>query len=143
MSIRFFNEEVSSPKISKRLTSGWIKQVVVKHQKKLGDISVIFCSDAYLLDINKQYLDHDYYTDIITFDYVSDAIISGDIFISLDRVKDNAQQFDTCFVDELYRVVIHGILHLLGFKDKTPEEKELMTRNENLCLELLRENLKE
>ena len=102
--------------------------------KKTGDISVIFCSDEYLLQLNKEYLNHDYYTDIITFDYVEDDLISGDLFISLDRVKENARQFETPVLNELYRVVFHGTLHLTGYEDKTDSEQKLMREKENYYL---------
>jgi rRNA maturation RNase YbeY len=103
--------------------------------KEVGDISIIFCSDDYLLDINKQYLNHDYYTDIITFDYVEKNVISGDLFISMDRVVENAKQYEIPVLKELYRVVFHGVLHLVGFNDKSKEEKRTMTRKENQYLE--------
>jgi rRNA maturation RNase YbeY len=101
---------------------------------------LIFCSDEYLLDVNKKYLNHDYYTDIITFDYVEDKIISGDIFISSDRVRENANQFNVSFEMELFRIIIHGILHLLGYKDKTKKDKSLMTEKENFYLSRLLNN---
>lgn len=115
----------------------WIKSIIKKHSKLLGDISYIFCSDDYLLKINQEHLNHNYYTDIITFDYTKDEIISGDIFISIDRVKDNAKNFNQEFNQELARVIIHGILHLLGFKDKSKEEAQLMRKKEEEALNLL------
>lgn len=99
-----------------------------------GDISVIFCSDKYLLEINKEYLNHDYYTDIVTFNYVKDSIISGDLFISIDRVRENAETFSSKFVVELYRVVFHGVLHLIGYKDKTEAEQKQMRNKEDYYL---------
>jgi rRNA maturation RNase YbeY len=100
----------------------------------LGDITVIFVTDGYLLEMNKKHLNHDYYTDIITFDYCEGNIISGDLFISLDRVRENASIFDTLFLLELKRVMIHGVLHLCGHKDKTKEEEENMRSLENKYL---------
>jgi rRNA maturation RNase YbeY len=100
----------------------------------MGDISYIFCSDDQLLDINKEFLNHDYYTDVITFDYSETENVSGDIFISIDRIRDNAKILELSYLDELHRVIIHGVLHLLGFKDKTKEESKNMRRLEDECL---------
>lgn len=116
----------------------WIKQVVENAGCKLGDVSYIFCSDEKILEVNKQYLNHDFYTDIITFDYVEKDRINGDIFISTDRVKENASQFDVDFEEELHRVIIHGILHLLGQEDHTPKEEQQMRKKENEALKLMR-----
>lgn len=137
MSIQFFSEDVPFPGLKKRVTSNWIKRVIGLEGKSVGDISFIFCSDDYLLDVNKKYLQHDYFTDIITFDYVENSRISGDIFISVDRVKDNSVQFNTNFDDELHRILIHGVLHLLGYKDKKKEDKKLMTEKEDFYLKVL------
>lgn len=127
------------PKIQKRSTSAWIKRVAEKYGHKLGDIAYIFCSDEHILEVNKQYLQHDYYTDIITFDYTEEKKISGDLFISLDTVKTNAEKFGAEYDTELHRVIIHGILHLCGINDKGPGEREIMEKNENEALELLKE----
>ena len=137
MSIHYCNEDVSTPKMQKRKITGWIKETVISEGKTLGDISFIFCSDNYLLEVNKQYLNHDYFTDIITFDYVENDIISGDIFISCDRVKENASEFKKTFENELSRIIIHGVLHLLGYKDKIKKDKLLMTQKEDFYLTLL------
>ncbi len=137
MSIRFFNEDVNFPDIRKRIVSAWLKEIISLHDKKVGDISVIFCSDSYLLDVNKQYLEHDYFTDIITFDYVEGNLISGDIFISVDRVLENSTLFKVSFSEELHRIMAHGVLHLLGYKDKCDEDKVMMTEKENFSLQLL------
>lgn len=137
MSIQYCSEDVSSPKIKKRDLTRWIKETIASEGKTPGDISFIFCSDAYLLEINKQYLNHDYFTDIITFDYVEDNIISGDIFISCDRVRENALEFNTGFENEMSRIIIHGVLHLLGFKDKSKNDKLLMTQKEDFYLGVL------
>lgn len=140
MSIQYFNEDVAFPKIRKRVTTNWIKQVILIEEKKVGDISFIFCSDEYLLDVNKRYLDHDYYTDIITFDYVEGKVINGDIFISVDRVKENAHEFETNFNSEIHRILIHGVLHLLGYKDKAKKDKFLMTEKEEIYLKLFNDS---
>jgi len=137
MSIKFFTEDVPLPKLEKRKLISWIKNVILKEGKKTGDISFIFCSDDFLLDVNKKYLNHDYYTDIITFDYVVKNKIQGDIFISVDRVKENAKTYKTTFENEKHRILIHGILHLLGYKDKLKEDKSLMTTKEDLYLKEL------
>lgn len=137
MSIQYFYEDVSEPKFKRREASNWIKKVVVTEGYKLGDVSFIFCSDDYLLDVNRKYLDHDYYTDIITFDYVEDKILNGDIFISIDRVRENAVEFKTTFDNEFHRILIHGILHLLGYKDKIRKDKLIMTEKEDLYLKIL------
>ena len=137
MSIHYCSEDVSSPRMQKRKITSWIKETIAAENKTPGEISFIFCSDNYLLKINKQYLDHDYFTDIITFDYVENNIISGDIFISCDRVKENAGEYKTGFENELSRIIIHGVLHLLGFKDKNKTDKLLMTQKEDFYLNLL------
>lgn len=137
MSIQYCNEDVSVPKFQKRKINGWIKDTIISEGKLPGDISFIFCSDSYLLEINKKYLNHDYYTDIITFDYVENNIISGDIFISCERVKENSKVFNTEFLNELYRIIIHGVLHLCGYKDESKKDKLLMTKKEDLYLNLV------
>lgn len=137
MSIQYFNEDVPFPKLLRRKTTNWIKQVIVLEGKAIGDISFIFCSDDYLLDLNKKYLDHDYFTDIITFDYVEALTINGDLFISLDRVIENAKLFNVSDAEELNRIIVHGVLHLIGYKDKMPNDKDLMTEKENFYLSLL------
>ena len=127
MSIQYFKEDVPFPKLKKRKSTNWIKDTIQTEGKRVGDISFIFCSDNYLLEVNKNYLDHDYFTDIITFDYVEGFLISGDIFISVDRVLDNSVEFKTIFENELNRILIHGVLHLLGYKDKDKKDKLLTT----------------
>lgn len=117
-------------------TKAWIKQIITNHKKKCGNISYIFTDDKNILVVNQQYLNHDYYTDIITFDYAEKEIINGDIFISVERVKENAQEFNTSFDNELHRVMIHGILHLLGFKDHSKKEEQTMRQKENEALAL-------
>jgi rRNA maturation RNase YbeY len=108
----------------------WIENVINSENKSLGEISYIFCDDEYLLEINKQYLNHDYYTDIISFDYTENEFVSGDIFISIDRVKENASDYGVSFDNELKRVIIHGILHFCGYKDKSQEEERMMRLKE-------------
>ena len=108
----------------------WINRVIISEGFSVGQIDYIFCSDEYLLELNKEYLNHDTFTDIITFDYTDGKIISGDIFISTDRVEDNARKFDVEFLNELRRVMSHGILHLAGFGDKSIEEKKIMREKE-------------
>ncbi|HZL11112.1 MAG TPA: rRNA maturation RNase YbeY [Prolixibacteraceae bacterium] len=137
MSVMYFSEDVPFPQLKKRRTSNWIKEVIISEEKRVGDISFIFCSDNYLLEVNKKYLDHDYFTDIITFDYVEDGQINGDIFISIDRVTENSKDFNTTLDNELHRILVHGILHLLGYKDKIDKDKIIMTEKEDYYLKVL------
>lgn len=134
MSINFYFEDVEEFQLDLPKTSNWITKTIKNEQKEAGEISYIFCSDAYLLEINRQYLNHDYYTDIITFDYVENGLISGDIFISVDRVKENAIKYEVGFLNELNRIMVHGVLHLAGYKDKAKADKELMTSKEDFYL---------
>jgi probable rRNA maturation factor len=137
MSIQYFNEDVSFPALKKRITTNWIKRIIDAEGKKSGDISFIFCSDEYLFEINKKYLNHDYYTDIITFDYSEGSVINGDIFISTERIRENSKTYNTTFGNELARIVTHGILHLLGYLDKNIKDKEMMTFKEDYFLKML------
>ena len=130
-------ENVKAPKLEKRKTNAWIKSVAEKYDKKIGEIAYIFCDDAKILEVNKTYLQHDYFTDIITFDYCEGAVLNGDIFISLDTVRTNAQEFGVTFENELHRILIHGILHLCGQEDKIPEARLEMTRKENEALQMI------
>lgn len=123
--------------LSEETIGTWISKVVEREQREMSDIALIFCDDEYLLKVNQEYLEHDFYTDIITFDYCSDNLISGDLFISIDRVKENAEEFNVTFEQELYRVIIHGVLHLCGYLDKTPEEETIMRRKESEALLLM------
>lgn len=132
--ITYQTEDMRMPAIRKRETSEWIKAVAATYNKKVGEVAYIFCSDEKILEVNRQYLEHDYYTDIITFDYTEGNRISGDLFISLDTVRTNAEQFGQPYERELYRVIIHGILHLCGVNDKGPGERELMEAAENRAL---------
>ena len=131
--ISFFNEDVDYKIKDKQKLRQWIASTVANEGGgRVGELNFIFCSDAYLLEINKKYLDHDTYTDIVTFDSSEkDGVIAGDIFISIDRTKENASKFDVSERDELHRVIIHGVLHLCGYLDKKKEDKALMTKKEN------------
>lgn len=130
---------VAMPKIRRRDNSAWVKRVAASYGRKVGDVAYIFCDDEEILRVNRQYLQHDYYTDIITFDYDEDDVISGDLFISLDTVRTNAEQLGLPYEQELNRVIIHGILHLCGINDKGPGEREIMEAAENKAL-AMREN---
>lgn len=134
MNINFYYEDVTGLRLAKGSLRNWINLAIKEENKKTGYLNFIFCSDEYLLNINKQFLEHDYYTDIITFDYVAGQVISGDIFISVDRVKENAEIFKVSFSDELNRIIIHGVLHLLGYEDKEIDDKKLMTEMEDYYL---------
>lgn len=136
--IQYIAEEIELPTLEKQNISRWIKEIAADYGKKVGEIAYIFCSDARILDVNKQYLNHDYYTDIITFDYSESNIVSGDIFISIDTVKSNAEEYGVTFSEELQRIIIHGILHLCGQDDKSPELRLEMTKKENLALAKLK-----
>ena len=129
---QFINKEI--PGFNSEFFVLSLTNLLEQESKVLGDISIIFVSDSYLLEINQKYLNHDYYTDIITFDYCEMNIISGDLFISVDRVQENADTFNVDFLTELHRVMIHGILHLCGYKDKSDEEERLMRELENKYL---------
>lgn len=133
--IRFFSEDVKFNLKDKLKIKRWVKNIIIQQEAKLGDINIIFCSDEYLLDVNKKHLNHDYYTDIITFDYNANTI-NGDLFISIDRVFENADNENVSRETEILRVIIHGILHLLGFNDKTKKEKQIIREKENESLKL-------
>lgn len=135
--ITYQTEGVSMPAIKKREITAWVKSVAESYGKKVGDIAYIFCSDEEILRINREYLQHDYYTDIITFDYCEGNRLSGDLFISLDTVHSNAKLFGQDYDRELHRVIIHGVLHLCGINDKAPGEREQMEAAENKALDLL------
>jgi rRNA maturation RNase YbeY len=135
LAIRFFTEDISFSLKNKGLVKKWIKQTIIDESHKLRELNFIFCSDQYLLSINQQFLNHDTYTDIITFDNSDkEGLIIGDIFISVDRVQENAESFKTKMEDELQRVMIHGTLHLLGYPDKGKEAKAIMTQKEDFYL---------
>ena len=134
--ITYNTDGVKMPSIKKRLTTAWVKAVAATYGKKVGEIGYMFVDDEKILEVNREYLGHDYYTDIITFDYSEGDTISGDIVISLDTVASNAQQQGTSYDEELHRVIIHGILHLCGINDKGPGERERMEAAENKALEM-------
>jgi len=135
--ITYSSENIKFPKIRRRDTSAWIRRVAETYGKKVGEIGYLFCDDAHILQVNNEYLGHDYYTDIITFDYCEGDELNGDIVISLDTVRSNAALFGKDYDEELHRVIIHGILHLCGINDKGPGERELMEAAENRALEIL------
>ncbi|MES5006510.1 rRNA maturation RNase YbeY [Prevotella disiens] len=137
--ITYNAEGVKLPKIGKRETTKWIKAVAETHGKKVGEIGYMFVDDEKILEVNNEYLGHDYYTDVITFDYCEENELNGDIVISLDTVRTNAEKFGKTYEEELYRVIIHGILHLCGINDKGPGEREIMEDNENKALAILKE----
>ena len=124
------------PAIKRRETTAWVKRVAQSYGKKVGEVGYLFCDDEHILEVNREYLGHDYYTDIITFDYCEDDVISGDLVISLDTVRTNAEKFNKEYDEELHRVIIHGILHLCGLNDKGPGERELMEAAEDRALAL-------
>ena len=134
--IQYLAEEVELPEFPKQKISLWVKETASAYGKKAGEIAYIFCSDKRILEVNKQFLKHEYYTDIITFDYSEGIIISGDIFISTETVESNAEEFNVSFEEELKRILIHGILHLCGQDDKTPELRLEMIRKENSALQM-------
>ena len=129
-------ENVKLPAIKKRDTSAWIRRVAATYGKKIGEVGYLFCNDEKILEVNREFLQHDYYTDIITFDYCEDDTLNGDIVISLDTVRSNAQQLGKDYDEELHRVIIHGILHLCGQNDKGPGEREQMEAAEDKALTL-------
>lgn len=136
-SISFFTEDIDFQLSNPKQIHKWIKMIILKENHTLSYLNYIFCSDQYLLKINQEYLDHDTYTDIITFPYASSPIVESDIYISIDRIKENSTLFKTSFLSELHRVVIHGVLHLCGYADKENKEKEIMREKENEALEIL------
>ncbi|MGI6224400.1 MAG: rRNA maturation RNase YbeY [Prevotella sp.] len=140
--ISYQADGIDMPDIKKREITKWIKDVAATYQRRVGDIGYMFVNDEKILEVNRQYLGHDYYTDIITFDYDEGNVISGDIVISLDTVRSNAEQFGKTYDDELHRVIIHGILHLCGINDKGPGEREIMEACENKALKMLDEERK-
>lgn len=129
--------DVKMPEISHRETTKWVRAVAASYGKRVGEVAYVFCNDDKILEVNRQYLKHDYFTDIITFDYCEGDMLSGDLFISLDTVRTNAELFHKTYDDELHRVIIHGILHLVGINDKGPGEREIMEAAENKALDLL------
>lgn len=137
MPITFDSENIDFPDLNKRKTAAWIKKVASTYNNIVGEIAYIFCNDEKILEINREFLKHDFYTDIISFDYSEGEIISGDIFISLDTVRSNSQKYTSDYREELYRVIIHGVLHLCGFNDNSEEESTAMRNAEDQALMLL------
>jgi len=131
MAILFEAERVKKPILKYRNLSIWIKNIIMEYNFLCGKLTYIFCDDDYLLDINNRFLKHDFYTDIVTFDYSKDNTISGDLFISVDRVKDNSVLFNVSVDEEFLRVIVHGLLHLLGYRDSSMEEKNTIRELEN------------
>lgn len=136
MAISFSTENINFNLKDKTKVKKWISDIIKAQSKKVGDIGYLFCDDAYLINVNQSYLNHDTYTDIITFDYVEGDVVSGDIMISVERVKENAAIFNTSFDQELHRVIIHGVLHLLGQADKSESEAAEMRKKEEMALAL-------
>ena len=134
--IRYFTEDVKFVLKDKMANNRWLKMVAGSEIRKIGDINIIFCSDNYILDVNMRYLQHDYFTDIITFDYCEGKTLSGDLFISIDSVRENSHEYGAEFDDELHRVMVHGLLHLIGYDDHTPEEEKIIHEKEDYYLNL-------
>ena len=134
--IRYFCEDIKFTYKNKLANNRWLKMVAGSEIRKIGDINVIFCSDNYILDVNMKYLQHDYFTDIITFDYCEGKVLSGDLFISVDSLRENSIEFGTDFEEELHRVIVHGVLHLIGYDDHTEEDKKVMRQKENYYLQM-------
>ena len=134
--ISYNTVNVNMPPIKRRNNTAWVRRVAATYEKEVGEIAYIFCDDEKILEVNQQYLNHDYYTDIITFDYTEGNVLSGDLFISLDTVRTNAEPRQISYREELDRVIIHGILHLCGINDKGPGERQLMEAAENKALNL-------
>lgn len=139
--ITYLAQQTELPIFNQLAVNEWIKQVARNHNRVVGPLTYIFCSDDRIIEVNRQFLNHDYFTDIITFDYSSHKRISGDMFISLDTVKSNAELFQRAYNEELMRVVIHGVLHLCGINDKGPGEREIMEAHENEALAILPNNV--
>ncbi len=134
--ITYNSENIQMPKIRRRETSAWIRRVAATYGRKVGEVGYLFCDDEKILEVNREYLQHDYYTDIITFDYSEGDVINGDLVISLDTVKSNAELLHKDYGEELHRVIIHGILHLCGINDKGPGERKIMEQAENKALKI-------
>lgn len=132
--IRYFTEDVKFALKDKLTNNRWLKMVAGSEIRTIGDINIIFCSDNYILDVNMRYLHHDYFTDIITFDYCEGKTLSGDLFISIDSVRENAVEYGVEFDEELHRVMVHGLLHLVGYDDHTPEEERIIHEKEDYYL---------
>jgi probable rRNA maturation factor len=137
--IQFHNQNIAFSLLQKRKVTHWIKDIISEYNYSAGELNFVFCNDEYILQLNQKFLNHDYYTDIITFNDNLDEIVNGDIYISIDRVKENSLLFSVTFNEELKRVIIHGILHLLGFSDETDDLKKKMRNLENKALQKVKE----
>jgi len=134
MAIFIHSEGVNIPSLNKSKIKGWITKIIEYDRFILGEINIIFVNNDYILNINKEFLSHDYYTDIITFDYCEKKTISGDLFLSIEMIEENALNLKIPYIDEIKRVIIHGVLHLMGFTDKTENDSKIMREKENQCL---------
>ena len=134
--VRYYSEDIKFNFKGRRANNKWLSGVASAESKKLGELNVIFCSDPHILEMNRKYLGHDYYTDIITFDYCEGNLLSGDLFISVDTVRDNSSFYGASFDEEIHRVIVHGLLHLIGYDDGTAEEKKMMREKEDYYLSL-------
>ncbi|MGM9736913.1 MAG: rRNA maturation RNase YbeY [Candidatus Cryptobacteroides sp.] len=134
--ISYYFQDIDFKFNKRRLNNQWLRMVAESEIRRIGDVNIIFCSDNYILDVNLKYLQHDYFTDIITFDYSEKNILSGDLFISIDSVRENSVLYNSDFDEELHRVIVHGILHLIGYDDHTDEEQKVMRQKENYYLDM-------
>ena len=134
--VRYFQEDIRFELKQKMRNNRWLKMVAGSEMRRLGAVNIIFCSDNYILDVNMRYLQHDYFTDIITFDYCEKDVLSGDLFISIDSVRENALYYGVPFADELDRVMVHGLLHLIGYDDHTPGQQAEMRAKEDYYLQM-------
>lgn len=139
--INYYSEDVALPKIRRRIIGQWIQEVSLKYGKNVGEISYLFCNDEYILKTNREFLNHDYYTDIITFDETEGDTINGDLLISLETVRSNAAEIGSRYDEELHRVIIHGVLHLCGLKDKSPKDEKAMRQAEEEALTILHQHI--
>lgn len=135
--LHFVTENIDMPPINPARIENWLRRVAAGYGFALGDITYIFCDDARILEVNRQFLQHDYYTDVITFDYTTPGRVSGDIYMSLDTIRSNADMVGVDYMDEVHRILVHGLLHLTGQGDKTPESKAVMTEKEDKALAML------
>lgn len=142
MSVHYLEEDRKAKGFNRTKTKNWLHEVIRMEEKKPGVISYVFCSDEFLVDINKKFLNRDYFTDVISFDYSEQGVISGDIMISLDRVKENAATLGVSYLDELKRIMVHGLLHLIGYDDTTKDLKAKMTLKEDFYLGIAQEFMK-
>ncbi len=138
--LHFVTENIDMPPINPARIENWLRRVAAGYGFALGDITYIFCDDNRILEVNRQFLQHDYYTDVITFDYTTPGRVSGDIYLSLETIRSNAEMVGVDYIDEVHRILVHGLLHLTGQGDKTPETKAVMTEKEDKALAIINEN---